>query len=100
MVPKTDAQKGRAHAPRAPRAIAPDEWTDVTFEIDDRKRRLFVNGELRHRWDGADAARIQCGRERIGLPQYGSGRVGSADVLWSYSIARTRMRARFSRRCR
>lgn len=60
---RTDAQKGRAHHTGEVRLIPPDEWTRVTLEIGDREQRLFVNGELRHSWDG-DFAGI---RSRVGI---------------------------------
>lgn len=60
---RTDAQKGRAHHTGDAALIPNDEWARVTLDIGDREQRLFVNGELRHSWDG-DFAGI---RSRIGI---------------------------------
>jgi hypothetical protein len=60
---RTDAQKGRAHHKDGARPIAEDAWTRVTLEIDDRERRVFVNGELRHSWEGDFAGT----RSRLGI---------------------------------
>jgi hypothetical protein len=60
---KTDAQKGYAHQTGDARLISPDEWTRVKLEVGDRAQRLFVNGELRHSWEG-DFSGV---RSRVGV---------------------------------
>jgi hypothetical protein len=49
---RTDAQKGRAHHSEEATPIPQDAWTRVTLEVDERERRLLVNGQLRHSWQG------------------------------------------------
>jgi hypothetical protein len=60
---RTDAQKGRAHQTGEATVIPEDAWTRVTLEVDERQRRLFVNGELRHSWEGDFAGT----RSRVGI---------------------------------
>jgi hypothetical protein len=60
---RTDAQQGRAHHSDAAQQIPADEWTRVALHIGEKQQQLFVNGELRHSWDG-DFAGI---RSRVGL---------------------------------
>jgi hypothetical protein len=60
---RTDAQKGRAHHTGDARLIPREEWVRVTLEIRDREQLLFVNGELRHSWDGDFAGE----RSRVGI---------------------------------
>jgi hypothetical protein len=60
---RTASQKGHAHPIEDARTIPQDEWTRVTLEIDERERRLLVNGELRHSWEGDFAGT----RSRIGI---------------------------------
>jgi hypothetical protein len=59
---RLDAEKGSAQGSGDP--IAADRWTRVTIELDDRERRLFVDGRLRHLWKG-DFAGLR-GRLAIG----------------------------------
>ena len=49
---RTEAQKGRVHHAGEATVIPEDAWTRITLEVDERERRLFVNGELRHSWEG------------------------------------------------
>ena len=60
---RTDAQKGRAHHAEDAKPIPQDEWTRVRLEVDERERRLFVNGDLRHSWEGDFAGT----RSRVGI---------------------------------
>jgi hypothetical protein len=47
---KLDAEKGQRHGEGTP--IGAREWTRVTVEIDGTEQRLFVDGRLRHSWNG------------------------------------------------
>jgi hypothetical protein len=60
---RTDAQKGVAYRTGDAKLIPADEWTRITLEIGDRQQQLFVNGELRHSWDGDFAG----ARGRVGI---------------------------------
>jgi hypothetical protein len=60
---KLDAQKGQPHREGGDVVAPPDGWTRITLEIRAQERRLFVNGALRHSWQGDFASR----RSRIGI---------------------------------
>jgi hypothetical protein len=66
---KSEAQRGRSHPSANAVRIAPDEWARLTLEVGERERRFFVNGELRHTWDG-DFAGV---RSRVGIGLQRSG---------------------------
>jgi hypothetical protein len=48
---RLDAEKGIAHGDVL-KAIGDGQWVRVTLEVDDRERRVFVDGTLRHAWQG------------------------------------------------
>jgi hypothetical protein len=66
---KTDQQKGRRHDPSVLPAFTPEVWVGIALEVDGRGARIFVNGTLRHTWDG-DFSRMR-GRVAVGLPESG-----------------------------
>ena len=47
---KMDYERGEAHGSRD--EDLPGEWVTVALDTDNRERRLFVDGRLRHVWRG------------------------------------------------
>jgi hypothetical protein len=65
---QVEAQKGQCH--RTAGHSRPGEWANVTLEIDERERRLFVDGALRHSWQddfGGLRSRVGIGLRRSSL---------------------------------
>jgi hypothetical protein len=65
---KLDAEKGRRHGEGTP--IGARDWARVTIEIDATEQRLFVDGRLRHSWNGQFAAlrtRVALGPGKSGI---------------------------------
>ncbi|MPZ19145.1 MAG: hypothetical protein GEV06_14705 [Luteitalea sp.] len=60
---KLETHRGRFHRTPHARSIPTDEWTRVTVQIDDRERRIFTSGVLRHSWQD-DFAGL---RSRVGI---------------------------------
>ncbi len=48
---RLDEEKGSPHGGAAD-PIADDQWARVTIEVDERERRVLINGRLRHTWNG------------------------------------------------
>jgi hypothetical protein len=48
---RLDEEKGSPHGGAAD-PVADDQWARVTIEIDERERRVLINGRLRHTWNG------------------------------------------------
>jgi hypothetical protein len=48
---RLDAEIGTAHGD-VMTPISDGQWVRVTIEVDDRERRVFVDGTLRHTWQG------------------------------------------------
>jgi hypothetical protein len=66
---RLDAETGIAHGDVA-EPIGDDQWVHVTIEIDERQRRVLVNGRLRHTWQGDFAglrSRLAIGPRRSAL---------------------------------
>jgi hypothetical protein len=57
---RLDEEKGTRQPPQPPQPpqggaeqpIGDDEWARVTIEVDERERRVLINGRLRHTWAG------------------------------------------------
>jgi hypothetical protein len=51
---KLDEEKGTRQCPQggAAQPIEDSEWARVTIEVDERERRVLINGRLRHTWAG------------------------------------------------
>jgi hypothetical protein len=66
---RLDAEKGIAYGDSAA-AIVDGQWVRVTIEVDNRERRVFVNGRLRHAWQGDFAgfrSRLAIGSRTAGV---------------------------------
>ncbi len=48
---RLDEEKGTPQGGAA-QPIGDDEWARVTIEVDERERRVLINGRLRHTWTG------------------------------------------------
>jgi hypothetical protein len=60
---RSPALRGHAHPIEDGHGIPASEWTPIVLEIDEREKRVFVDGRLRHTWND-DFAGL---RSRIGI---------------------------------